>query len=111
MPLEGRHLAVPCAECHLDGQIKATPTRCYDCHWIRRQDDRFRTALGADCEQCHRPISWTAVNWDHGGRDRRPSRRRPLRPRLRHLSHRRQLRGRHAVGLRRLPLRGLSGRG
>ncbi|TFG87577.1 MAG: hypothetical protein E4H17_03265, partial [Gemmatimonadales bacterium] len=66
MPLEGRHLAVPCAECHLNGQTEATPTRCYDCHWIRRQDDRFRTALGVDCEQCHRPISWTAVNWDHG---------------------------------------------
>jgi len=65
MPLEGRHLAVPCAECHWNGQIEATPTTCYDCHWIRRQDDRYRTALGADCEQCHRPTSWTAVNWDH----------------------------------------------
>ena len=65
MPLEGRHLAVPCAECHLNGQIEATPTTCYDCHWIRRQDDRYRTALGVDCENCHRPTSWTAVNWDH----------------------------------------------
>ena len=66
MPLEGRHLQVPCADCHWDGQIKGTPTRCYDCHWIRRQDDRYRTRLGNECEQCHRPTSWTAVNWDHG---------------------------------------------
>ncbi len=66
LPLEGRHLQVPCADCHWDGQIKGTPTRCYDCHWIRRQDDRYRTRLGNECEQCHRPISWTAVNWDHG---------------------------------------------
>jgi len=66
LPLEGRHLAVPCAECHMNGQIKGTPTRCYDCHWIRRQDDPFRTTLGAECEACHRPVSWTAVRWDHG---------------------------------------------
>ncbi len=38
-PLQGRHLAVPCADCHWDGVIKGTPTRCFDCHWIRRQDD------------------------------------------------------------------------
>ncbi|HSL16578.1 MAG TPA: hypothetical protein VLB51_01600, partial [Methylomirabilota bacterium] len=65
LPLEGRHLAVPCAECHWNGQLEGTPTRCYDCHWIRRQDDRHRTALGVECEECHRPISWTAVTFDH----------------------------------------------
>jgi hypothetical protein len=64
--LEGRHLAVPCAKCHLDGAVKGTPNRCYDCHWIRRQDDPYRTRLGADCETCHRPVSWTAVTWNHG---------------------------------------------
>jgi len=64
-PLEGRHLEVPCVSCHLNGVYKGTPVRCYDCHWIRRQDDIYRTALGSDCENCHRPISWTAVNWNH----------------------------------------------
>jgi hypothetical protein len=64
--LEGRHLAVPCAKCHVDGAVKGTPNRCYDCHWVRRQDDPYRTRLGADCETCHRPISWTAVTWNHG---------------------------------------------
>ncbi|HEY6929761.1 MAG TPA: hypothetical protein VJA66_08815, partial [Thermoanaerobaculia bacterium] len=39
-PLEGKHLEVPCASCHIKGVLKGTPTRCYDCHWIRRQDDR-----------------------------------------------------------------------
>ncbi len=65
-PLEGRHLAVDCSSCHLNGVIKGTPTRCYDCHWVRRQDDRYRTRLGSDCGSCHRPVSWTAVTWDHG---------------------------------------------
>jgi hypothetical protein len=71
-PLEGRHLDAPCGGCHLNGVYKGTPMRCYDCHWIRRQDDRYRTALGADCENCHRPISWTAVQWDHGARTGMP---------------------------------------
>ena len=64
-PLEGRHLSVPCASCHLDGVTKGTPTRCYDCHWVRRQDDRYRTRLGSDCETCHSPTAWTAVRWNH----------------------------------------------
>ncbi len=64
-PLEGRHLVTPCGSCHLDNVIKGTPTRCYDCHWIRRQDDRYHTRLGNECEDCHRPTSWTAVTWDH----------------------------------------------
>jgi hypothetical protein len=64
-PLEGQHLATPCAKCHWDNVYKGTPTTCYDCHWIRRQDDLYRTLLGSDCQNCHRPISWTAVMWDH----------------------------------------------
>ena len=67
-PLEGRHLAVPCASCHVKGQVKGTPNQCYDCHWIRRQDDRYKTRLGNECAECHRPTSWTAVNWDHAAR-------------------------------------------
>ena len=64
--LEGRHLDVPCAKCHINGAVKGTPNKCYDCHWVRRQDDPYRTRLGADCETCHRPVSWTAVSWNHG---------------------------------------------
>jgi hypothetical protein len=64
-PLEGKHLLVPCASCHVKGQTKGTPRACADCHWVRRQDDRFRTALGLDCQSCHRPSSWTAVTWSH----------------------------------------------
>ncbi len=64
-PLEGQHLATPCASCHWSSAYKGTPNRCYDCHWIRRQDDLYRTLLGSECENCHRPTSWTAVNWNH----------------------------------------------
>ncbi|MBZ5589336.1 MAG: hypothetical protein LAO05_12310, partial [Acidobacteriia bacterium] len=64
-PLDGQHLGVACASCHLDGQTKGTPNRCYDCHWVRHQDDRFRTQLGTNCENCHRTTSWRSVTWDH----------------------------------------------
>ena len=67
-PLEGKHLGVPCESCHVRGVVKGTPNRCYDCHWIRRQDDKYRTRLGNQCEDCHRPTSWTAVQWDHSAR-------------------------------------------
>lgn len=63
--LEGRHLTVACESCHVGGQFGGTPKTCYDCHWIRRKDDRFQTRLGTQCEQCHRPTGWTDVRWDH----------------------------------------------
>ncbi|MBP7779071.1 MAG: hypothetical protein KA371_18285 [Acidobacteria bacterium] len=64
-PLTGRHQVVACESCHLKGVFKGTPRTCYDCHWVRRQDDKFKTTLGTQCESCHRTISWTAVRWDH----------------------------------------------
>ena len=64
-PLEGRHLTVPCASCHVNGVLKGTPSQCESCHWERRQDDPYRARLGMQCGQCHRPISWAAVNWNH----------------------------------------------
>lgn len=64
--LDGKHQAVACEACHLNRQFRGTPTQCFDCHWIRRKDDRYQTRLGTRCEQCHQPTSWTAVRWDHG---------------------------------------------
>jgi hypothetical protein len=65
-PLDGRHLAVPCASCHLNGVTRGTPKTCESCHWERRQDDLYRLRLGSNCAQCHRSTSWTATKWDHG---------------------------------------------
>ncbi len=65
--LDGRHLTVACESCHLNGQFSGTPKTCYDCHWVRRKDDRFETRLGSQCETCHRSTAWSDVRWDHGG--------------------------------------------
>lgn len=64
--LEGRHVAVACESCHLNNVFKGTPTKCFDCHWTRRKDDRFQLQLGAQCEQCHTPVAWTSARFDHG---------------------------------------------
>ena len=65
-PLAGKHLQVRCTACHQNGVVKGTPTTCYDCHWARRKDDRYQTRLGSQCENCHTPLGWTAVKWNHG---------------------------------------------
>ncbi len=44
--LDGKHQAVPCASCHINGVTKGTPQTCASCHWVRRQDDPYRTAPG-----------------------------------------------------------------
>ena len=64
-PLDGAHLTVRCESCHLNGVIKGTPTRCHDCHWIRRQDDLYRTQLGMDCGKCHTTVTWTGAAFNH----------------------------------------------
>ena len=67
-PLVGRHLTVSCRECHLKGTFEGTPTACEACHWVRRQDDRYRLQLGLHCGDCHVPQSWKNVppsKWDH----------------------------------------------
>ena len=64
-PLEGRHRDVACTSCHINSVFKGTPTTCYDCHWERKQDDRFRLQLGSQCGTCHRPVSWTGARFDH----------------------------------------------
>ncbi len=64
-PLEGRHLTVACSSCHVNGVTTSTPVTCESCHWIRRQDDVYRTRLGTACGECHSPMGWTPARWNH----------------------------------------------
>ena len=76
VPPGGRHQTVPCTSCHINGQYAGTPTTCFQCHWVRRKDDRFQTKLGSECQNCHRPMSWTATSF----RPRPDGRRSPSAP-------------------------------
>ena len=67
-PLTGRHRTVPCRECHWNNVFEGTPSSCYACHWIRRNDDRYQLKLGSLCEECHTTFSWKNVpsqKWNH----------------------------------------------
>jgi hypothetical protein len=66
-PLAGAHVAVPCAQCHKNGQYPGTPTACISCH----QND-FSTAnapphtgFSTDCTTCHTLTAWQPATFNH----------------------------------------------
>jgi len=61
--LEGRHIVVECALCHLDGKILGTPQDCAQCH---QEDDEHQGVLGTDCSLCHSANGWKPSTFDHG---------------------------------------------
>ena len=61
-PLLGLHATVPCEECHLSSAFKDTELECVSCH---RDDDEHKTTLGAECQDCHNPNSWSVWIFDH----------------------------------------------
>lgn len=63
-PLEGQHRPLACDACHAAGKPhREAPSSCNDCH---REDDVHRGAMGAACQDCHRPAAWKDTGFDHG---------------------------------------------
>jgi len=60
--LEGKHVAVECAACHVNNVFKGTPQTCVSCH---QKDDKHNGAFGTDCAACHNPSSWADAKFDH----------------------------------------------
>jgi hypothetical protein len=66
-PLTGGHADLACTECHggasqrLD--FRAPAAQCVDCH---REDDPHGGELGDACGECHGPVRWEDVTFDHG---------------------------------------------
>jgi len=67
--LEGSHLAVPCAACHLkktNWKFKFSGTKCADCH--KNIHEKFVDAKFTKdgCENCHNTNSWHKIaKFDH----------------------------------------------
>ena len=62
-PLQGRHVGVPCASCHLaDRKFRDAPSQCAACH---RKDDVHKGSLGQDCASCHTEKDWKNAKFDH----------------------------------------------
>ena len=60
-PLEGKHVDVPCENCHTSG-FAGTPTTCEGCHL---SDDAHAGKFGTQCGQCHTPAGWKPATFDH----------------------------------------------
>jgi hypothetical protein len=63
--LQGGHARLTCQQCHTQParEVRLEMT-CVSCH---RDDDAHAGQQGAQCEQCHSDVSWTAsVRFDHG---------------------------------------------
>jgi hypothetical protein len=61
--LSGAHVGVACGDCHEQGKkFREAPGQCFDCH---RGDDSHTGRLGTDCGQCHEPVSFKQVKFDH----------------------------------------------
>ncbi len=61
-PLAGKHIEVPCQDCHRDADFKTTLTACVSCH---KKDDEHKTKFGTKCETCHTDKSWKTILFDH----------------------------------------------
>ncbi|MHB0876081.1 MAG: hypothetical protein ACYC5O_08560 [Anaerolineae bacterium] len=68
--LAGKHLQVPCTDCHVNNIFAGTPITCVGCH---AQDDVHSGSFGSDCALCHGTDTWNREPFqhtfplDHGG--------------------------------------------
>ena len=62
--LTGKHVQVPCADCHINNLYRGTPASCYACH---QKDDRHNGQFGTDCSLCHNTSGWLPAYFDHSG--------------------------------------------
>ncbi|MCX6057866.1 MAG: hypothetical protein NTW69_06930, partial [Chloroflexi bacterium] len=60
--LDGKHSAVACTNCHINGVFKGTPMDCASCH---TKDDAHKGTLGNQCGTCHSPAGWSPATFDH----------------------------------------------
>lgn len=61
--LQGKHAQADCDGCHILGKKhRNAPDVCIDCHL---EDDVHGGFLGEDCADCHSPVGWLEVEFDH----------------------------------------------
>lgn len=61
-PLSGRHVKVPCKDCHSTSAFKDASVECVSCH---AKQDVHKERLGSRCGQCHLAEAWKTVKFDH----------------------------------------------
>ena len=62
-PLAGRHRDIRCGACHGGNfQDDTKGKTCIACH---ENDDEHRGRNGERCDQCHKPLGWEDLSFDH----------------------------------------------
>jgi len=67
--LTGKHAALACKQCHLNGQYAGTPSACASCHqsdYNKTTDPNHKLAgFPTDCSICHTTAGWSPSSFDH----------------------------------------------
>lgn len=62
-PLVGKHSSGRCGDCHAsDARHREAPSDCYSCH---EAENPHGDTLGTSCGDCHTPVDWLDVEFDH----------------------------------------------
>jgi len=61
-PLTGKHIGVPCTNCHINNIFKGTSDYCYSCH---ARNDQHNGQYGKDCGACHSTSGWLPATFNH----------------------------------------------
>jgi hypothetical protein len=62
-PLTGRHAAIACGDCHVNGVYRGTPRDCESCHAAVKPANHYPGA----CSNCHNTSDWQSAVFDHTG--------------------------------------------
>ena len=66
-PLLGKHAENECTDCHApDDKHREAPSDCYACH---EENNPHGETLGTECGDCHTPVEWLDVEFDHSTTD------------------------------------------
>jgi hypothetical protein len=68
-PLTGFHIAVPCANCHINNNYSITVTTCVSCHLANYQTtnapNHAQVGFPTDCTLCHTTSVWQPSTFNH----------------------------------------------
>ncbi|HSN82496.1 MAG TPA: hypothetical protein VLS88_07975 [Polyangiales bacterium] len=69
-PLEGKHQAVPCSDCHTTQRprydLRVRARQCVDCHQNPHGEQFAKEMAQGGCGSCHSSTGWDAPKIDHG---------------------------------------------
>ncbi|MBI4892342.1 MAG: hypothetical protein HY821_17090, partial [Acidobacteria bacterium] len=75
-PLTGKHTAVACTQCHVNGVYRGTATACEGCHLPKYNQttnpNHAAAGFPKDCAMCHTTQQWPGAKFDHSTMTRFP---------------------------------------